>query len=192
MMKINKKDLILKTSQKLFGQFGLAKVTTDEIAREAGVSKATVYKYYGNKYEIFYDIIQWEFDQLLTALNEAVNGKDTVVGKFRAHLLTKIENLHKLINFYRVTREEWGHYWPYVEGIREKFIVEEKKIVMDILSLGNNTGELDVKDIDLAAHIMSVSLKSVEFPWAIDSRKVSVPEFVDMMLHMMMEGLKKR
>jgi len=191
-MKTNKRILILNTSQKLFAQFGLTKVTTDEIAREASVSKATIYKYFDNKNAIFQDIVQIEFDQLLTAITEAVDRENTVMGKFRAHLLTKIENLRKLINFYRVTQKEWGNYWPFVEEIREKFIAEEKKIVKDILRLGKRTGELDIKDIDLTAHIMAVSLKSVEFPWAIESQKVSVPEFVDMMLHMMMEGLKKR
>ena len=191
-MKTNKKNLILNTSQKLFAQFGLTKVTTDEIAREASVSKATIYKYFDNKNEIFQDIVQIEFAQLLTAITEAVDRETTVTGKFRAHLLTKIENLRNLINFYRVTQKEWGNYWPFVEEIREKFISEEKKIVKDILRLGKRTGELDVKNIDLTAHIMAVSLKSVEFPWAIESQKVSVPEFVDKMLHMMLEGLKKR
>ncbi|MDD3733249.1 MAG: hypothetical protein PHU88_12825, partial [candidate division Zixibacteria bacterium] len=98
----------------------------------------------------------------------------------------------KLINFYRVTQEECGDYWPYVEDIRQRFIEEEKKIVRDILRLGNETGELDVKNVDLAAHIITVALKSVEFPWAIETQEMTVPDYVNMMLSMLMEGLKKR
>lgn len=192
MINTNKKALILKTSQVLFAQFGLKKVTTDEIANQAGISKATVYKYYHNKYEIFNDIVQFEFDQLLTTIREVVANEVSVIGKFRAHLLTKIEKLRKLINFYRVTQEEWGDYWPYVEDIRQRFIEEEKKIVRDILHLGNKTGELDVKNVDLAAHIMTVALKSVEFPWAIETQEMTVTDYVDMMLSILMEGLKKR
>ncbi len=192
MINTNKKALILKTSQVLFAQFGLKKVTTDEIANQAGISKATVYKYYHNKYEIFNDIVQFEFDQLLTTIREVVANEVSVIGKFRAHLLTKIEKLRKLINFYRVTQEEWGDYWPYVEDIRQRFIEEEKKIVRDILHLGNETGELDVKNVDLAAHIMTVALKSVEFPWAIETQEMTVTDYVDMMLSILMEGLKKR
>ncbi|MDD5425754.1 MAG: TetR/AcrR family transcriptional regulator [candidate division Zixibacteria bacterium] len=192
MRNTNKKALILKTSQVLFAQFGLKKVTTDEIANQAGVSKATVYKYYRNKYEIFNDIVQFEFDQLLTTIREAVANEVSIIEKFRAHLLTKIEKLRKLINFYRVTQEEWGDYWPYVEDIRQRFMEEEKKIVRDILRLGNETGELDVKNVDLAAHIITVALKSVEFPWAIETQEMTVPDYVNMMLSMLMEGLKKR
>jgi len=40
---MNKQDIILKTAQKLFSQFGLNKVNMEEIAREARVSKATLY-----------------------------------------------------------------------------------------------------------------------------------------------------
>jgi len=64
----------------LFSQFGVKKVTTDEIARVAGVSKATVYRYYKNKHEIFLDVVKIETNAMLTAIKQAIDGETTVVG----------------------------------------------------------------------------------------------------------------
>ena len=38
-----KEEVILKAAKKLFSKFGFKKVSMDEIAREAGVTKKTVY-----------------------------------------------------------------------------------------------------------------------------------------------------
>jgi len=43
---------ILRTTEKLFMQFGYHRVTVEEICREAGVSKVTFYKYFPNKFAV--------------------------------------------------------------------------------------------------------------------------------------------
>jgi len=47
-----KKTQIITTGKELFWKFGFKRVTIEEIAREAGVSKMTFYKYFPNKTEL--------------------------------------------------------------------------------------------------------------------------------------------
>lgn len=188
---MDKRSDILRTAQNLFGQFGLKKVTCDEIAKQATVSKATLYKYYRNKNDVFAAVVEMESAELWNAIYKAVNNEMTVVGKLKAHLLTKMEKLHQLVNFYKVSRETWNGYWPYIDNVREKFMAKEKEMVAGILELGNQTGELQVEKTALTAHIMVITLKSLEFPWAIEGHDISLPVFVDMMVSQMLNGIGK-
>ena len=50
---------ILKAAESMFQRYGVSKTTMDDIAKEAGVSRPTVYRYFGDR------------DSLITALIEA-------------------------------------------------------------------------------------------------------------------------
>lgn len=53
------------------GRFGLAKTTVDDIAREAGCSRATLYRYYDGKSAIVRAAVGAERDRVVAALVEA-------------------------------------------------------------------------------------------------------------------------
>jgi AcrR family transcriptional regulator len=189
---IDKKTEIQTASQSLFSRFGLKKVTTDDIAREASVSKATVYKIYSNKSEIFDDVVRLEAEQLLEAVKEAVAGERTVEGKFRAHLLTKFSKLGKLVNFYHVTSGTSNEHWPHIEAVRRDSIRAEQEILVGILEGGIASGELDIMDVNLTAQMMIISLKAQEYEWMIDTLDVSLEQYVDLMVTVMLNGIRKR
>lgn len=53
-----KRDQIRDGAQTLFLKSGFANTSTDAIAREAGVSKQTIYAYYSSKEELLADVLQ--------------------------------------------------------------------------------------------------------------------------------------
>lgn len=179
-------------AQALFSQFGLKKVTTDEIARQARVSKATIYRYYRNKREIFDAVVAYEADQLMSAITEAVNKETSVVSKLRAYLLSKMGKLRDLVNLFNVTRETWSERWPLGTEVQDQILDRQKKIVANILEFGNETGELQVKNVELTAHLMVVSLQSIEYRWEFNSLEIPLPVYVDQMLDVIINGIKKR
>ncbi|MBU0984776.1 MAG: TetR/AcrR family transcriptional regulator [candidate division Zixibacteria bacterium] len=189
---MDKREHILRAAQVLFAQFGLKKVTTDDIAREASVSKATIYKHFHNKSEIFDEVVGTESRELLDAIKAAVDAEPTVVGKFKAHLLTRMGKIQEFINFYRVTQETWGDYWPHISQVRKRFLREEKQIVKDVLTLGNQRNELCVNDVNLSSLIMVVALTSVEYTWALEEEGLTLSTYIDKMLDMMIQGIEKR
>jgi AcrR family transcriptional regulator len=189
---MEKKQQILQAAQLLFAQFGLKKVTTDDIAKEARVSKATLYKHYANKSEIFDDVVKREADQLMVSIREAVERESDTVAKLRAHLITRLAKVHEFVNFYRVTQESWGDYWPYIAGVRRDFLQAEKDLVKQILEQGMRLGDLRLRDVDLSAHVLVVALTSLEFQWSLKELEMPLPVLADGMLEMMVDGIRKR
>src|SRR6476620_5272834 len=59
------------------GRFGLAKTTVDDIAREAGCSRATLYRYFDGKPAILRAAVAAELDRVATALVEAGRAEPT-------------------------------------------------------------------------------------------------------------------
>ena len=55
-----KKEQVIEAARRLFHQFGFKKVSMDEIAKEAGVTKKTIYMYFGSKEELLKYFIQEE------------------------------------------------------------------------------------------------------------------------------------
>jgi len=182
---------ILDAARKLFSQFGLKKVSIDDIVREARISKATIYRHYRNKQEIYNEVVSYEADQLMTAITVAVDREKTVRGKLQAHLLTKIGKLRELVNLYRLTSEVWSEHWPDGSNTQQRLLSKEREMVIRILKLGNMTGELHAERPELTAHILVLALKSLENPWAVDDYDVSLSELVDHMLEILLNGIGK-
>jgi AcrR family transcriptional regulator len=59
------------------GRFGLAKTTVDDIAREAGCSRATLYRYFDGKPSIVRAAVVAEFDRVLSSIVEAGRAEPT-------------------------------------------------------------------------------------------------------------------
>ena len=54
-----KEEQIIETARTLFHKFGFKKVSMDEIAKEAGVTKRTIYMYFSSKEDLLkYFIIE--------------------------------------------------------------------------------------------------------------------------------------
>jgi TetR/AcrR family transcriptional repressor of mexJK operon len=186
---MDKASHIVQSAQPLFAQFGLRKVTTDDIARKAHVSKATVYKYFKNKSDIFDRVIEDEAADLLTAMETAVAGHDSAVDKLRAHLTVHLQKVREFANFFRVTQDSWADYWPHVARIRRAFLNREQELVAKILRGGVKSGELKVRNTQHAALALILSISSVEFQWHLDEGLISLPKLIDLMIEMMVEGL---
>ncbi len=183
------KEHIVQSAQTLFAQFGLKKVTMDDIAREAHVSKATIYQHFKNKTNIFDDVIQDEADSFLSLMTEAVDAEASAVEKLRAHLITRLGKVGEFVNFYRVTQESWADYWPYIAQVRRGFLDREQKLMAGVLEQGSKSGELRVNDPDKSALVMILALASVEYQWLLDEENLTLTELVDLMVKMIVHGI---
>jgi AcrR family transcriptional regulator len=69
------RERVLEGALACVGRFGLAKTTVDDVAKESGVSRATIYRYFpGGKDQLTADVVAWEMGRFFRRLGEAVAG----------------------------------------------------------------------------------------------------------------------
>jgi len=73
-----RRDTILQAGIEVFLEYGYVSASVDEIVRRAGGSKRTVYKYFGNKEELFAAIIASLAAQMLSPLGAAIDGDSSL------------------------------------------------------------------------------------------------------------------
>jgi AcrR family transcriptional regulator len=73
------RERLLQATYDCVARWGLAKTTVEDAAREAGVSRATVYRYFpGGRDELIAAVVGWEYARFFLRLYEAVSDADTL------------------------------------------------------------------------------------------------------------------
>ena len=86
---------IVDAALKVFAEKGFAAAKLDDIARKAGISKATLYLYFDTKEEIFRAVAQSAVASLLEALESQSEGTDAPFAKLAPQLLLRAAGMMK-------------------------------------------------------------------------------------------------
>jgi AcrR family transcriptional regulator len=82
------RDRILEATYASVARYGLAKTTMEDAAREARLSRATVYRYFpGGRDQLVREVIAWETNRFFRRLAEAVSGAQDFAGLLEEALL---------------------------------------------------------------------------------------------------------
>lgn len=187
-----KRDTILIAAQRLFARFGLRKTTVEEIINLAKIAKGTFYKYFPDKEALFLEVVEKESASLVLAIREAVAQASTSQEKMKAYLETKASKIAELVNLYQVTRERIDEYWPQIEGVREKYLTEEQRIVREVLIDGVDKGELEVAEPELTAFTIVIAVKGLESSWMMEASPIELEQGMDLLLEVLFQGIIKR
>jgi len=148
----------MQAAESLFRNRRFHEVTLDEIARKARVGKGTIYRYFKNKDDLFFQTASSGFDDLCELLRRKVPEK----APFRERLLSACAEIGK---FYRRRRElirmmqaEEGRLVRHRGNRREQWLADRKKLVSalaEILHQGAEEGEIrdDVPGEVLASYL---------------------------------------
>lgn len=188
----DKKETITKTAQKLFARFGLNKTTVDEIAKFARIGKGTIYHYFKSKEDIFAEVIEKEARYLREQVRQAIVCKETPQEKLRAFVLTRMQCLKDLANYYSALQDEYLEHYAFIEKARAKNFHEEMSLVRSILEEGKMKGIFEIENTELASFIIVTALKGLEYTWTIETPTTNVEQNVDLMLELLCKGLEKR
>lgn len=89
-MNDNKKDIILDSANKMFTSKGFNGTSVGEIAKEAGLSKASLYYYYVSKDEILYELIKRTLIHSKSYLSEALSGSSEITDDIAKEFTNRI------------------------------------------------------------------------------------------------------
>ena len=128
---------LLERSSVVFMKYGLKSVTMDDLCREIGVSKKTIYKYFEDKNDLVLTIIRFKVDMDKEAChaftNSALNAIDELVNISR-FVIEQFSNMNPsvFLDLRKHYPEAWKHMhdhkWEFVlNNIRENIIRGKKE-----------------------------------------------------------------
>ena len=93
---------ILRAATRVFGNKGFDTTRMDDIAREAGLAKGTLYLYFKSKDAIYKATVQQALAELRELTTRHVDRESTFAGKFSAFIRVRLAFWHEQQSLYRV------------------------------------------------------------------------------------------
>lgn len=162
--KEEKRNSIALCCVNLFCEKGIQKTSIDEIAKNAGVAKGTIYLYFKNKDEIIFAIWDMLTQQHQESVNKRINAqmssKDKILNYFNFSDFEKDYDKEKLLIFYQnfvssMLIDETKLYTAYFES----FFQKDYEFISNYLKEGVINKELQIDDIDMLSNTIIMILK---------------------------------
>ena len=126
---------ILEAARRVFGARGYAGATLDEVAREAEFAKGTLYSYFDSKAELFTALMDYEFDELTTHVEEALGREKDTVRAVKAAIIIFLGYFEERIDFFRAAMAS------HEKGLREDVDIIHDKVMKRLGKIGGLLGE---------------------------------------------------
>ena len=169
MPKFSKDDIvkaeILKAAERVFQKWGSNKTTMEDIAREAGKGKSTLYYYYQSKEEIFDAVVIVEFEKILQKAKELAQETETAKERLITYIVESINEMKNRISAYTIIREEIKRNQKFIKKLRDMFQAKEEKYIQEILKFGMENKEftfINKSEVAIAAKTITGMMHALE------------------------------
>lgn len=93
---------IIDAARTVFARRGFAHGIIDEIAKEAGIAKGTVYLYFRSKTEIYKAVLDHDMKVLKKGTRDEIDAAITLKEKIGAFILSRLKNAEERKEFFRI------------------------------------------------------------------------------------------
>jgi AcrR family transcriptional regulator len=187
------RDLILNAVDVLLAKFGYKKMTMDDVARQVGIGKGTIYLHFPGKEELILSHIDRIADRIVAKLREIAGSSDSPDRRIRKMLVHRVlfrfdsvahysQNLSDLLSSVRtalLTR-------------REAHFEKEAAVLEDVLREGARLGTLDCPDPRTTSFVLIQSTNSL-LPFSLSAselgRREELEDQVGRIADLLIKGL---
>ena len=185
-----KEEQIIKAAKGLFTKYGLKKVSMDEIASEAGVTKKTVYTYFQSKEELLKYCIKEELGNMKKII-ENVESKNldflTTVNEVICDLFRYKKNCEFLSVLFReselLRNDKLKDNLKIIDNEIQNYIRKQLEIAIE-------KDEIKVQNVDVVTFLIYKMYIALMIDWNEDYKQLDEKEIADNILNFLMNGLK--
>lgn len=173
------RELILDAVDVLLAKFGYKKMTMEDVARQVGIGKGTIYLHFPGKEELILSHIDRISDRIVAKLREIAGSSDSPdrrIGKMLVHrVLFRFDsvahysqNLSDLLSSVRTA----------ILTRREAHFEKEAAVIEDVLREGARLGSLECPDPRTTSFVLIRSTNSL-LPFSLSARELGRREEVE-------------
>ena len=163
------KNRIIAVSDSLFFKLGIRSVTMDDIAKELGISKKTIYQFFDDKDAIVVSVFQQHMDKEVLALQEVMQNSSDVIEEFfkgieRMNLEMKNINPSAIHDVKKYHPKAWGIFQNFRDSI---FLDSIKNNLKRGIEQGYYRPEIDIEVLSrLHMAGFEIATDSAFFPYS--------------------------
>ncbi len=154
----DKKTLILEAADNLFHRYGYAKTSLDDIAKEAGMGKGTIYYHFESKEDIFFGVVEQYAERYEKIIRDSVDAATGFVEKFTTLIELPLKLTYKHAPLADALKNLPGNYLQKLQDFRNL----HKQGVIDLLGEVIDEG---YKQNLITVTIPAEKLVSIIFNW---------------------------
>jgi AcrR family transcriptional regulator len=190
------RDRILDATERLLGRLGYQKMTMEDIAREAGIGKRTIYLHFPSKEEVALSKIDRTVDRLADRLRAIATSREAPAERVRRMLAERVlYRFDSVRDYFHSIDEIFRSLRPAYMARRERYFAREAAIFAEILAEGRAAGELDCDDPLATAGTLLLATNAL-LPSSMSVRELGEREQVEARVSriadLLLDGLRRR
>ncbi|MEM7478951.1 MAG: TetR/AcrR family transcriptional regulator [Planctomycetota bacterium] len=195
-----KRKMLLEAAYKIFTAKGYYRTRLEDVAAEAGYSKASVYNYFEDKEELFLQTSIWACGDIVSLLKAELEPEVAAIEAIRRMLRHLLSDAGGLYSFVQAVSEYHGELKRSADrsSDRECLIDEHLKGLRGILHVlanaiknGKSRGEFaSTLDEMVAARLLTGLVRSVLLRWRLDGQKSDIEQELSQIMTFAESGLK--
>ena len=141
------RDAILDATDRLLARYGYKKMTIDDLAREVGIGKGSVYLHFESKEEIALSHVDRIVERVKSRLHDIGESKASPEKRIRKMLIERVLMRFDSVQHYSQSMNELlAQVRSRLLERRKRYFEEEARIFAKVLAQGKASGDFKVKD----------------------------------------------
>lgn len=179
-------NIILEATAHILDKTDLSKISTNQIAKKAGVSIGSLYQYFPSKESIFFKFIETKLNEEYEKfIEEVINGESQSIETF---IDMTINFVFERFDQHQKTRLLLFYFIP--RGISQNIYDIEDKIKHEIIEKLKSFPQIDSKNLDSKAHVIIHSLVGVVHSELPANRNLNRDNLIEELKSMLMKYLR--
>jgi len=162
-MESEKRDLILTLAKKRFERFGFNKTTVDEIARDAGISKRTLYQEFESKGKILEELFMYEALSVRKAILNQLSKINEPAEKLQTYIRLAKKYLDQNPFIVSVLHDESGFFKPFLQDKPHLVETGIEEIFATVLREGMEKGTFRRMDEKVVGNCLFLLFKELTY-----------------------------